>query len=252
MAESQVGLSFEQVWAMFEKSHDEMVERHVEFDQQLKESKAEFDQRMKESKAEFDRGMRESKAEHDRMMAETDRRMEERSAETDRRIEERSAETAREIKEMNRELNRAIGKLGNRFGDLVEHLVSPNLVKKFNELGYVFTKAGPRVVYKDAVTKKTITEVDVLLENGDYVLAVEVKAAPDIEDVRDHIKRMEALRGYANEHHDKRVYLGAVAGGIISEDMKHFIFKSGFYAIEQSGDTMQISIAPAPWKPKAW
>ncbi|GHU32577.1 hypothetical protein FACS1894172_09470 [Spirochaetia bacterium] len=230
MREPQMGLTFEQVWAMFEKSHDEMVERHVEFDRELKESKAEFDQRMKESKAEFDR-----------MMAETDRRM-----------EERSAETAREIKEMNRELNRAIGKLGNRFGDLVEHLVSPNLVKKFNELGYVFTKAGPRVVYKDAATKKTIAEVDVLLENGDYVLAVEVKAAPVIEDVRDHIKRMEALRGYANEHQDKRVYLGAVAGGIISEDMKKYIFKSGFYVLEQSGDTMQISAAPAQWKPKAW
>ncbi|GHU24215.1 hypothetical protein FACS1894172_10100 [Spirochaetia bacterium] len=53
-----MGLAFEQVWAMFEKSHGEMVERRAAFDQQLKESHDEFDQRMKESHDEFDRGMK--------------------------------------------------------------------------------------------------------------------------------------------------------------------------------------------------
>ncbi|GHU26292.1 hypothetical protein FACS1894164_17200 [Spirochaetia bacterium] len=28
--------------------------------------------------------------------------------------------------------------------------------------------------------------------------------------------------------------------------------KSGFYVIEQTGDTMQILAAPEPWQPKAW
>ncbi|GHU33691.1 hypothetical protein FACS1894172_12720 [Spirochaetia bacterium] len=53
-------------------------------------------------------------------------------------------ESNRRMEEMNRELNRAIGTLGNKFGDLVEHLIKPNLIEKFNALGYVFTKAGPQ------------------------------------------------------------------------------------------------------------
>jgi hypothetical protein len=219
MMEPQMGLTFEQVWASIQELRDSQRETG----QQLKESEAAFDRELKESKAEFDRRMKESKAEFDR-----------------------------QLKESNRKLNRSIGKLGNKFGDLVEHLIKPKLIEKFNTLGYVFTKAGPRVVYKDAATKRTIAEVDVLLENGDYVLAVEVKAAPDIEDVREHSKRMEILRGYADEHGDKRVYLGAVAGAVFSEAMKNFTLKCGFYVLEQSGDTVQILATPESWKPKAW
>jgi hypothetical protein len=34
-----------------------------------------------------------------------------------------------------------IGKLGNRFGEMVEYMVVPNLISKFHELGFVFEKA---------------------------------------------------------------------------------------------------------------
>jgi hypothetical protein len=172
--------------------------------------------------------------------------------ETDRLFRESKAETDRIIAKMSRELNQTIGNLGNRFGQLIEHLVSPNLLKKFTALGYAFTRTNTRVQYEDANTHKTLAEVDVLLENGDVVLAVEIKADPSIEDVNDHIKRMETLRAYADARNDQRGYLGAVAGGIVRDGVRTYALKQGFYVLEQSGDTVNITAAPESWKPKRW
>ena len=38
------------------------------------------------------------------------------------------------------ETDRRIGELGNRFGELAEHLVAPSIMKKFNALGFEFTE----------------------------------------------------------------------------------------------------------------
>ncbi|MDR2617602.1 MAG: hypothetical protein LBC62_01920 [Treponema sp.] len=48
---------------------------------------------------------------------------------------------------------------------------------------------------------------------------------------------MEKLRNYAGLHHDKRVYLGAVAGVVFNEGEKTYALKKGFYVIEPSGGT---------------
>jgi hypothetical protein len=176
--------------------------------------------------------------ETDRRMQETDRQMKE----TDRRMQE----TDRQMKETDRK----ISKLGSRLGDLVEEIVFPNILGKFNERGYVFGKAAPRVRFRNKQGEH-VAEVDILLENGDTVLAVEVKTFLTDNDVRDHLRRLEKLRRYADEHGDKRKLLGAVAGGIASEEVKAFAVKSGFFVLEQSGDTMKISV-PQDFKPREW
>jgi hypothetical protein len=183
--------------------------------------------------------------ETDRKMQETDRRMQE----TDRLMQE----TARRMQETDRrmqETDRKISKLGSRIGDLVEELIVPNLPEKFSKLGYVFGKVAPNVRYRDA-KGACITEVDVLLENGDTALAVEVKTSLTDNDVRDHVRRMEKLRRYADEHGDKRKLLGAVAGAIASDEVKAFAVKNGFFVLEQSGDTIKISV-PDDFKPREW
>ncbi|MDR2363952.1 MAG: hypothetical protein LBD65_06015, partial [Spirochaetaceae bacterium] len=60
--------------------------------------------------------------------------------ETDRQIQEMSRETDRQIREMSRETDRKISKLGSRVGELVEHLVAPNLLEKFKQYGFQFRK----------------------------------------------------------------------------------------------------------------
>jgi len=80
---------------------------------------------------------------------------------------------------------------------------------------------------------------------------VEVKAKPNIADVRDHISRMKKLRRYADHRGEKRRYQGAIAGAIISDSVRSFILKQGFYLLEQTGDTMQINI-PKDFVPSEW
>jgi hypothetical protein len=181
----------------------------------------------------------------------------EQQKETERLIKEvaeQQKETARLMKETDRkmqETDRKIGRLGNRIGELVEHLVAPNAMEKFNELGYCFTKTGTNIIITDPKIKKADAEVDILLENGDIVIAVEVKSRPNTEDVNDHVQRMEVLRRYADNRQDNRRYQGAVAGALISKEVRRYILEKGFYVIEQTGDTVRINI-PKGFKAREW
>ena len=171
------------------------------------------------------------------MFQETDRRMKE----TDRRMKE----TDRRMKETDRQ----IGKLGNRFGELAEHLVAPGIKDKFNELNFTFDTVSHNVEISDA--SNCLTEVDILLENGDIVIAVEVKAKPLEQDVDEHIGRIEILRRKADARNDTRKFRGAIAGAIMSEAVRNYSHKKGFYVIEQAGDTVKINL-PKGFTPREW
>jgi hypothetical protein len=185
-------------------------------------------------------------------MMETDRKFQE----TDRIIKEtaqlikETRESQKETDQQIKDLGKQMGDLHRSFGDLAEHLVAPNLVTKFRELHYGFTKTAYDVEFKDS-HGNTITEVDVWLENGDFVMVVEIKAKLLKKDVDDHLKRMGLLKGYGNGHGDTRKLLGAVAGGIVRKDARDYAIKNGFYVIEQSGDTVKIEM-PEGFKPKTW
>jgi hypothetical protein len=92
-------------------------------------------------------------------------------------------------------------------------------------------------------------EVDVLLENGDCVLAVEVKTQANIGDIREHIERMEKLRRYFDLHDDSRKLFGAVAAAVIPDNVYDFALKQGLYVIKQSDDTISIE---TPQNRKTW
>jgi hypothetical protein len=192
---------------------------------------------------ETDRKFQEASREAAERQKETDRKFQE----TDRKLQEAFQEAAKQHKET----ERIIGNLGNRFGELVEHLVAPNVKEKFNELGFCFTKTGMDIEISDPHNPKADTEVDILLENGDIVVAVEVKSKPKEKDINDHVKRMEILRCHADKKQDRRRYQGAIAGAIISKAVRRSILAKGFYVIEQTGDTIQIPIPPG-FKAREW
>ncbi|MDR2175970.1 MAG: hypothetical protein LBO82_08580, partial [Synergistaceae bacterium] len=110
--EPEMGLTFEKVWAMFQESDRRMQKLNEETAQQMRET--------------------------DRKIQEVARRIEE----TDRQMKE----TGRQMKQTDVQ----IGKLGNRFGELAEHLVAPNIIQKFNALGFHFDDiSGLRRIIKD-------------------------------------------------------------------------------------------------------
>ena len=160
-------------------------------------------------------------------------------------------ENAEQLKENAERLNRQLGRLGNRFGEMVEYMVKPNLIAKFHDLGFVFEK-----VYMDASIKdkknNIFTEIDITLENGDKVMIVEVKTKPSTEDIAEHIERMEKVRRHGDLHGDKRVFLGAIAGMVFSDNVKEFTLKNGFYVIEPSGETFIITAPEGDYSPREW
>ncbi|MDR0290249.1 MAG: hypothetical protein LBI06_04870, partial [Treponema sp.] len=83
-------------------------------------------------------------------------------------------------------------------------------------------------------------EIDIKLENGDKAMLVEAKTKPSTEDVQEHIERLEKMRKYADLHGDKRAFLGAVAGVVVTDNVKKYALKQGFFVIEPSGETFNI------------
>ena len=163
-------------------------------------------------------------------------------------LRESQRETARQLKENGRQM----GYLNNRFGELAEHLVGPNIIEKFNEYGLPITQISKNIEIRKAPNDPDIlTEIDLLLENGDIVIALEIKAKPGEKDIEKHIRRMEILRGIADKRGDKRKYQGAIAGAIMNKAMREAILQNGFYLIEQTGDTVRINI-PEGFSPRVW
>jgi hypothetical protein len=171
-------------------------------------------------------------------------------------ILQENAQGMKELRESQKETDRIvkenaqqIGKLGNRIGEIVEHLVAPDLREKFEVLGLYFPKANPNSDVRD-YKNNIFLEIDVMLENGDKALLVEVKTTLTAEDVQDHIKRLEKMRVYADLHGDKRTFLGAVAGVVMTTTVKDYALGQGFYVLEPSGET--FNIIPPQGKPKEW
>ena len=164
-------------------------------------------------------------------------------------------ETARRFKETERLVKRngkQLGEIHRRFGQLAEHLVAPGIAKRFNELGYHFDLVGTKgAKLYDAKNGKIKTEIDLFMENGKNIMAIEVKSRPVTQDVEHHFKRLEILQGHYRGINDQRKILGGIAGAIYEDDVKKAVREAGLYVIEQSGDTMKIDM-PDDFIPREW
>jgi hypothetical protein len=177
------------------------------------------------------------------------------SQETDRIVKEvaqivrENAERQKETERQMKKTHRRMGDLYNRFGEMAEHLVAPGIARRFNERGFHFDSIMPggiRIVDEQGQTK---TEIDLLLENGEYIIAIEVKATVRLNDVEHHVRRLEILREHRKKKQDNRRIQGAIAGAIFGAAEKQAVIEAGFYALEQSGDTMKMVI-PSNFVPR--
>jgi len=139
-------------------------------------------------------------------------------------------------------LGEQMGGLHNSFGEMAEHLVAPGIVERFNDAGFHIREAATHG-YKILNEKREIrAEIDLLMGNGEYIIAVEVKAKLGEKDIEKHLKRLEILRENNNKTGDRRKILGGMAVAILGEGDKEAILNAGFYLIVQSGDTMKLDL----------
>ncbi|MDR2439225.1 MAG: hypothetical protein LBE12_07645 [Planctomycetaceae bacterium] len=159
-------------------------------------------------------------------------------------------EYVEEGKKERKKLSKQMGTLGNRFGEITEHMVFPAVVKRFNELGYNFNfefEGNCKVRDKN---NQVIAEIDIYLENGTTIAVVEVKTKPDLNDINKHIQRIEKLKQNCQEKNEPpKKLIGAIAGAIFPKEVKETALQAGFYVLVQSGDTMKLEI-PQNFKPR--
>ncbi|MDR3147547.1 MAG: hypothetical protein LBU00_04120 [Treponema sp.] len=165
--------------------------------------------------------------------------------ETEKRIEQRSQETDKRIKE----LSQNIGGLNNSFGKWAEELISTKLWEKFEDLGYAFTQGGPYEYREDG---QPVAQVDMLLENGEYLMAVEIKSVLTEGHIDKHLQRLVKVRERLDRKNDGRKLLGAVAGMAVSAGVREYAHERGLYVVLQSGDAVVVAKPPEGFKAREW
>ncbi|GHT51999.1 hypothetical protein FACS1894102_7820 [Spirochaetia bacterium] len=93
-----------------------------------------------------------------------------------------------------------VGGLNRSMGELIETIIAAKLWEKFDAYPYNLKRSYQRVPLYDE-NSNVLTDIDILLSNGDYVMAVEVKRELDKkDDIDHHLKRMELIKKYPPIH----------------------------------------------------
>ena len=170
--------------------------------------------------------------------------------ETDRILKELSAEiketqkiTAREIKAV----NTSIGRLSNRLGEFVEEAVRPSAVRLFRERGIDIHEVQQSITAKRDGEQ---LEIDLLVVNNENVVVIECKSNLSVEDVNDHLERLEKVKRLLPRYNNCNV-LGAVAGMVIHDNVATYAIKKGLYVIGQNGDHLEVRNEQS-FTAKAW
>ena len=168
----------------------------------------------------------------DRKIKETDRRLDERFKEMDKIVERTS---------------RAVYDLTGKWSKFVEGLIVPSTERLFKERGIEVDTIYQRVKrYK----KGEGIEIDILAIDGEYAVLIEAKSTLKIDDVDDHIVRLEKFRGFFPEYESKKA-IGAVGGIAIEEDADRYAYKKGLFVIAEKGESVRF-LNDRKFKPKIW
>ncbi|NEQ30959.1 MAG: hypothetical protein F6K04_08140 [Leptolyngbya sp. SIO4C5] len=176
-----------------------------------------------------------SQAEADRRAEEADRR----SAEADRRLErlERiAANTSREV-----------AGLTTRWGQFVENLVEPAVIRLFQARGIDVQETYRPIKSKRAGAQM---EIDVFAVNGASAVAIEVKSRLSQRDVDEFVETLSRFK-QAFPHYGSYQIYGAVAAIEIDADVDRYAYRRGLFVIQQSGETVEIANGDA-FSPAAW
>jgi hypothetical protein len=162
-------------------------------------------------------------------------------------------ETNRVVREMSKRVDKVtanVGGLNRSLGELIETLMAGRLWEKFPE--YNLARAYQRVPIfdKDNVAK---TDVDILLIDSEWAMAVEVKREAHEDDIDHHLRRMDLIKKYPpTEVLGKKKLLGAIAGALVPPDVREKAQSAGFFVLEMNGEHVSRVESPKGFKARVW
>jgi hypothetical protein len=169
-----------------------------------------------------------SQAEADRRSAEADQRL--------ARLERIAANTSREV-----------AGLTSRWGQFIENLVEPAVVRLFQAQGIEVQETYRRM---KSNRPGAAMEIDIFAVDGNVAVAIEVKSRLAQRDVDDFIDKLGRFKQAFPHQVDYQIY-GAVAGIEIDAGVDRYAYQQGLFVIKQSGETVAIANDGA-FRPMAW
>lgn len=181
--------------------------------------------------------------------------------ETDQRLDSLFKETDRKFKETDRGLNilfketdakirrteELVNRLTSKWGRFVEGLIVPSIPRLFKQWGIAITKTHQRVKAKH---NGEFMEVDILGVDNDCASLLEVKSTLSVEDINEHILRLEKFKAFFPEYAGRKVY-GAGGGIVIDEGADRFAYRKGLFVIRQKEENAAI-LNDKKFKPRVW
>lgn len=177
-----------------------------------------------------------------KLFQETDRQFKENALqfkETDRKFQETREEMRAQSKETDlkiKQVTESIGRLGNRLGDFVEEMVRPAAVRLFRERGIDIHEVHQNISSQRGGEGM---EIDLLVVNDTDIIAIECKSSLGIDDVNEHLQRLEKLKRLLPSYASKRV-MGAVTGMVIPDHVARYAYRQGLFVIAQTGDHLAL------------
>ncbi|GMO47917.1 MAG: hypothetical protein Ta2G_03500 [Termitinemataceae bacterium] len=145
-----------------------------------------------------------------------------------------------------------VGGLNRSMGELIETLIAARLWEKFDAYPYNLKRAYQRVPLYDE-NSNILTDIDILLSNGEYAMGVEVKREFDKKkEVDHHLKRMELIQKYPPAECKGKKLLGAIAGGTVDPDVAAYAHSVGFFVLELTGESVRLAKTPDGFVAGQW
>jgi hypothetical protein len=181
------------------------------------------------------------------LFAEQSKQIKNMSTEFDERLEK----SRKFSEEEHSKLRKEIGSLSGTWGKFVAEMVQPKIVEMFQNRGIAIEMSAQSV--KAVKDGNVFYEIDILLVNTDIAVAVEVKSSLSIDDVNEHLERLEKIKQVSPKLFNlsgMKVY-GAVAGMIVEGEADKYAYKKGLFVLRQKGNIVEI-VNDFKFKPKEW
>lgn len=143
--------------------------------------------------------------------------------------------------------NKQVGGLTSRWAEFVENLIKPAAARIFREQGIDVHYTAMRVKGDD---ERGSMEIDILVENGNEIVAIEVKSHLEIRNVKRFLEVLARFKEAFPKYQNHKVY-GAVAGIKIDEKADEYATQEGLFLIEPAGDSVIIANS-RDLQPRVW
>lgn len=170
---------------------------------------------------------------------------------TEATLEESQRKTEESLRKLSITVDKTNGNFNNKWGQLVENIVKGDLLELLRTRGIDAEKVQPRMVYADSA-KKIRGEIDLLVINGEEMVAIEVKTTLSKKNIDDFIEKvLFQFKRYFPEHAHKKIY-GGVAFLDTTGGVEEYANEAGLFVIRAGGGEAQVSVIlnDADFKPR--